>query len=63
MRKEITFEEYSELLNYWEKDKDGKNVKYIRRVPEGKRLVVTSTGKYYLDDTESVSIPKPKKKK
>lgn len=48
MRKEITWEEYQELLG---------------KVPEGKRLVVTSGNRYFLEDKVIVPYFKLKKKK
>lgn len=51
MKKELTYEEYHELLG---------------KVPEGKRLVQTSTYKYYIEDVVIHPIlitKKPQKKK
>jgi hypothetical protein len=55
--KEITFEAYKGYLNEWV---DGK---YVTNVPKGKRLVLTSNGKYYLADKVDKFVVKDKKKK
>jgi len=56
--KELTWEEYNPMLNGWNEDK----TEYIKRVPEGHVLVMTSVGKYYLKKKESHPIPKVIKK-
>lgn len=63
MKKEISFEEYRGYLNDWEDpDKPGQG-KYVYRVPKGKRLVMSSKGRYYLVDKVDGSVAKIKGKK
>lgn len=48
MRKKISYDEYMKLLGH---------------VPEGKKLVMTSTGMYYIEDVEIHPIQLEKKGK
>ena len=60
--KELTWEEYKGYLNDWEDpDKPGEG-KYVRRVPSGKRLVMSSRGRYFLVDKVGEFLVKGKKK-
>ena len=49
-KKELTAEEYFKYKNYW---KDGE---WVIMVPKGRKLIMTSDGRYYLVEKEIADL-------
>ena len=60
-KKELSGEEYYSMLNVRE-NRNGKLV-IENNLPEGKVLVMTSSGRYYIGELGEVNLDLPKKKK